>query len=139
MHAFFCHRRLNSNGRRFYYLFALPSKSKRLPQRGVLDRRNPNAARSEVCLAVEIQTRAVASRIVYMKLHVCVFLCFFYVLFFGIAARTWIELKTVWKEGIVARTWIELEIVCEEGSVAFVRRVWLKTDRRRGATHPHVE
>ncbi|KAK5977477.1 hypothetical protein GCK32_004743 [Trichostrongylus colubriformis] len=40
-------------------------------------------------------------------------------------------------EGIVARTWIELEIVCEEGRVAFVRRVWLKTDRRRGATHPH--
>ncbi|KAK5965037.1 hypothetical protein GCK32_003668 [Trichostrongylus colubriformis] len=40
---------------------------------------------------------------------------------------------------IVARTWIELEIVCEERSVAFVRRVWLKTDRRRGATHPHVE
>ncbi|KAK5982517.1 hypothetical protein GCK32_013895, partial [Trichostrongylus colubriformis] len=70
-----------------------------------------------VCIAVEIQTRAVAK----------------------IAARTWIELKTVWKEGMVARTWIELEIVCEEGNVAFVRRVWLKTDLRRGATHPHVE
>ncbi|KAK5969418.1 hypothetical protein GCK32_001402 [Trichostrongylus colubriformis] len=59
-------------------------------------RRNLNAARSEVCLIVEIQTRAVAR----------------------IAARTWIELKTVWKEG----------------SVAFVRRVWLKTNRRRGAS-----
>ncbi|KAK5964370.1 hypothetical protein GCK32_001326 [Trichostrongylus colubriformis] len=71
----------------------------------------------QVCTAVEIQTPP-AERI---------------------AARTWIGLKTVWKEGIVARTWIELESVCEEGSVAFVRQVWLKTDRRRGATHPHVE
>ncbi|KAK5968445.1 hypothetical protein GCK32_017533, partial [Trichostrongylus colubriformis] len=70
----------------------------------------PVAPFFQVCIAVEIQTRAVAR----------------------IAARTWIELKTVWKEGIVARTWIELEIVCEEGSVAFVRRVWLKTHRRRG-------
>ncbi|KAK5974646.1 hypothetical protein GCK32_016948 [Trichostrongylus colubriformis] len=64
----------------------------------------------QICLAVEIQTRAVAR----------------------IAARS-----SLFFQG--RRTWIELEIVCEEGSVAFVRRVWLKTDRRRGATHPHVE
>ncbi|KAK5985151.1 hypothetical protein GCK32_006601 [Trichostrongylus colubriformis] len=32
---------------------------------------------------------------------------------------------------IVARTWIELEIIWKEGRVAFARRLWLKTDRKR--------
>ncbi|KAK5986587.1 hypothetical protein GCK32_009459 [Trichostrongylus colubriformis] len=34
---------------------------------------------------------------------------------------------------IVARTWIEMKTVWKEGSVAFARRVWLNTDRKRGA------
>ncbi|KAK5968706.1 hypothetical protein GCK32_000310 [Trichostrongylus colubriformis] len=42
-----------------------------------------------------------------------------------------VEIHTWPAARIVACTWIEQEIVWRKGSVAFARRMWLKTDRKR--------